>query len=378
MNNNWEDKFYRQLGVAVLIAFALIVISPFIFNSVYHSKIDAVELACQPYTSLGVDVKDNTLAFKNFIYTIKRKNGILVLGTSESDIHHIGNYQGFLNKYFDCGHKFSYLAGAGRSFHVYFPVFLNNKELFKGLKIIYFINPTYWRGGLNYFHLGYYDRYNNLKMVFEARDDMKEYGLYNEMGEPYVATFTKDSSEVFINAYFNDFRQFYVDLFGGDNQVNKGGNSGNSNLNCVQEIVEEGIDSSKIQDFLKEIILEENISYEYSKLNDSNFVQISSSDFQWKALKGFNEICKDLDIDVTYFLGPYNAIYCKNYNPEYQDQHEKLLVELKALLKEENANYIDGTGLSYIPGTFLDKQHHSEYGAWLIAEKIANYYEKNR
>ena len=89
-------------------------------------------------------------------------------------------------------------------------------------------------------------------------------------------------------------------------------------------------------------------------------------------------MCDKYKINITYFLGPYNAVYCKKHNPEYIEQHEEVIRDIKLYLKKQDVNYIDGTDLSYIPGTFIDKQHHSEYAAWIIAERISKYYEENR
>ena len=123
---------------------------------------------------------------------------------------------------------------------------------------------------------------------------------------------------------------------------------------------------------------EENISQDFSLKNDSSFVSIDTSSFQMSALKGLNDMCKKYKVNITYFLGPYNAVYCKQYNPEYLEQHEKVIRDIKHFLKNENANYIDGSDLSYVSGTFIDKQHHSEYAAWIIADRISKYYEENR
>jgi hypothetical protein len=37
---------------------------------------------------------------------------------------------------------------------------------------------------------------------------------------------------------------------------------------------------------------------------------------------------------------------------------------------------IDGTWQGNVPGTFIDVQHISEYGAYLTAQQIKAYYEK--
>ena len=39
----------------------------------------------------------------------------------------------------------------------------------------------------------------------------------------------------------------------------------------------------------------------------------------------------------------------------------------------EEADFIDVTEVGNIPGSFIDNQHHSSYGAYLIYQKIKNH-----
>ncbi|PLX06361.1 MAG: hypothetical protein C0596_17990 [Marinilabiliales bacterium] len=65
-------------------------------------------------------------------------------------------------------------------------------------------------------------------------------------------------------------------------------------------------------------------------------------------------------------------------NPELIEDYWNTLEKIKQLLQESDVEFIDGTELSVKPGTFIDKQHISEYGAYFTALQIKEYYEKNK
>lgn len=364
---NKESRLYRRIGVIVLISVVVVMLIGFF----YEIPVDTNVNDCQQYTCQGISVKENSSEFKQFISSIKTNNGVLVLGSSETNAFGDDNYQGLLNKYFECGVDFSYLAGAGRTAHIYFPTLINNRTLFKGVKILYFINPTYWRESLNYYRADYTERYNSRLEVFDARDELRELNLYDDFGAPFL----NDSVIPLMGLYINRWRDKFVrlnDLFFNIRAeepviVNK----------CTDDFIKKSIDSNIINGLMKELDPESNISLAFKEKDPKEFVKISDSEFQWKALKGFKTICDDIGVELVFVLGPYNGIYCRNNSPEMCEKHEEVLRLLKSYLSDSGSEYIDCSDLSYEKGSFIDLQHHSKYAAWIIASRISNYYEEN-
>lgn len=364
---NKESRLYRRIGVIVLISAVVVMLIGFF----YEIPVDTEANDCQQYTCQGIDVKENSAAFKQFISTIRKNNGVLVLGSSETNAFGDYNYQGLLNRYFECGVDFSYLAGAGRTAHIYFPTLINNKELFKGVKILYFINPTYWRESLNYYRKDYTERYNSKLEVFEAREVLRELKLYDDFAAPFL----NDSIIPLMGMYINRWRDKFVYL--NDLLFNVREEESEVQSKCAGDFIKESIDSSDIKGLMKELDPESNISLAFKEKDPKEFVKISDSDFQWKALKGFKTICNDIGVELVFVLGPYNGLYCRNNSPELCEKHDEVLRMLKSYLNDSGSEYIDCSDLSYEKGSFIDLQHHSKYAAWIMASRISTYYEKN-
>src|SRR5690606_34772097 len=88
-----------------------------------------------------------------------------------------------------------------------FPLILDNPEAFEGLDVIYYINPTYWRVGLNQFREGYFERYVDASLVNRIKEKAQKKGLYEKFMKP-----VDDDPEPFITAadhYVDAFKSYY-------------------------------------------------------------------------------------------------------------------------------------------------------------------------
>ena len=58
------------------------------------------------------------------------------------------------------------------------------------------------------------------------------------------------------------------------------------------------------------------------------------------------------------------------------NQYEDLEDQLRDKFSKEGFNFIDATDISEIPATFLDKQHHSKFGGYLLYKRIKEYWHE--
>jgi hypothetical protein len=316
----------------------------------------------------GSDIRSGNRIFYNFLKTIKQKDNILVLGTSETGNRLNGNnYYSILSRDKRFNKNVYAFGGAGRSANVYFPLILDKPEFFKDLNIIYYINPTYWRKGLNKFNSSYFNRYVDSSLVCHIKDRAK----YEKLFENFMDTslLYKDNFEYLSNRIIDNFKSIYyhdLDLFLARKKTDS----------KIKRDILSTYDSNKISSLKKKINLEFNSTDDFLKKN-SNFPAINSvSNYQYELLLAFIRICKKYEINCTFYLGPYNEIYCQKVNPDLMINHRLVLEKIKKILINNNVEFIDGTKISTIPGTFMDIQHISEYGAFLTALQIKEYYEK--
>ena len=102
-----------------------------------------------------------------------------------------------------------------------------------------------------------------------------------------------------------------------------------------------------------------------------------NENYRYKELRAFIRLCRDLNIQATFVVGPYNERFMQS-QPQNLEDYKNVTINVKALLEAENASFIDATDISGTAGAFKDYQHHSSYGAYLIYNKIKNYlYERN-
>ena len=101
----------------------------------------------------------------------------------------------------------------------------------------------------------------------------------------------------------------------------------------------------------------------------------SSENYRFRELKSFISLCKELKIDVTYVVCPYNERFISNYSPESLGGYENVMKQIKQVLELENSSYVDASDISGLAGTFNDHQHYSSYGAFLIYQKLKKRYK---
>lgn len=332
----------------------------------------------QIYTLNGYNTKHNDHSeVSDFFLSIKNNNGFLVLGTSETGSLPGGNYYDFLNNDKDIEEKnFSLMAGAGRTCGIYIPLFLHHHDELDSLQLIYFINPVYWRDNLCEVDIEYWNRYSNYKMcnnlnlsAYERESFFYPVQAYNDKLNLFnkSISYLKQSIRSARRNYFNNLRYYFFPKeytsqfnFMSDSKTDYLLDSQYGNVDY------ESIDTSW------------NIAKSFT--NKEWFKPINESeDYRYKELTSFVKLCKELGIKSTFIIGPYNELFIGKYFPEDLDAHERTVQEIKLILLDNNADFIDATDISPVVGAFIDHQHHSSYGAYLIYLKIKHklYGEKN-
>lgn len=318
----------------------------------------------------GTYIKTGSRFFYEFLDKVKKTKGVIILGTSETANDMNGNnYWGLLNKDKESNKNFYPLSGAGRCFYVYFPLILNNPEAFRNLEIIYYINPTYLRKGLNDFNTEYFNRYIDTSFVCSVKQKAQERHIYNEFMKSEIGCNEKKRSvskmdemiDHFKGIYYYDMKYFLTNY---EPEYPK-----KININDTDVKTEE---------------LKNKINLRYNVTNDFLTKEIpfpaidTGSVFQYDMLRTAINLIKEYNIRCTFYIGPFNEIYCKEKKPELLDEYYKVMDNIKKILEAGEVPFIDGSVQSTIPGTFTDIQHISEYGAYLTALQIKEYYEKNK
>lgn len=348
-----------RLGRIVLVAMMIVLCIPLMMKWITLP---------QALTIKGTYIRENSRTFPRFLEAVKKHNGVLVLGTSETDNHLSGeNYWALLNRDRNVKPYFSVLGGAGRCSYVWFPPILANPESFKGLTVLYYLNPTYWRDDLNRFSEHYYERYNDASLVLKVVPSAKSFGVWPFI-EPYdFGRYQPKGWREIVSNKYKDYKTYYsYDL----RSLLKGGPApkshdyGNPDPREI-EMWQDGLD------------LIHNVSREYFKQNPATGIPgVGRSDFQYRALNAFVDLSKRVGIRLVVFIGPYNGILARQYSPQVIPRYEMLLDRVKQTLKQSQTEFIDGTDLSYSKGAFRDAQHNSTFGAWKIEQKIAAYFNR--
>lgn len=322
-----------------------------------------------PQTTIpaGKHVKTGSRIFYNFLKQVNQSGDVIILGTSETgNSLHGNNYWALLDQDSTLSQRFYSLGGAGRCSYVYFPLILDKPEVFDGLNVILYINPTYWRVGLNKFRSDYYSRYVDSDMLSSVASKAKDIGVYSKFMKPANASYS-----VFPKGgrIVNDFRSlYYHDL----NLAFNATSSKKVNLRTRR------IDSAGVLNFShpENMDLASNVTKDFLATHTS-FPTIDTSSFQSEMLRAFIGMVEQYNINCVFYLGPINDIYGEEKNLSLMPDHYQTIEEIKDILNSNNQVYIDGTYQGKIGGTFSDVQHISEYGAYLTALQIKEYYEKN-
>jgi hypothetical protein len=310
---------------------------------------------------------DDNPAVSLFFRSIKSNHGYLCLGTSESDDLPNGNYWNFLNCDNTLKCKFSFLAGAGRTCGLYIPLFFRHRKEVDSLKIIYFINPVYWRTDLAKVNLEYWNRYSNYKVCSDLELSETEEKNYYPPVQDYLEKLNVFQKIVFSTEYEirKSRKSFFQDLTHIFNPAayEKAFAFIPQNTPFLYSFSNFGKIDSKNIDTTFNIL---------SSFHDKQWFKPidESSTYRYKELTSFISTCRDLGINATFILGPYNARFITNYNKASLAAYAQTEERIKQLLTNERVNFVDASDISSIVGAFNDHQHHSSYGAYLIYQKI--------
>jgi hypothetical protein len=365
---NWIIRFYKTRALANNGKFLLTVVALWVlFGKLLIPLYTPDEQGKQIYNLKGTTLKyDDHESVSHFLKSIKSNNGVLVLGTSESGTHAEGNYYDFINNDPDIKTgKMSVLAGAGRTCGIHIPMLLNHREEVDSLKLVYFINPIYWRLYFSDVSEYYWDRYVNYNVAKNVQLSDEEREAYYGPVQAYFDSLSEDKKVSLImddvirrnrRAYFQDLRYslnpeaYYNDL----------------------EYLEPN--SKKLESFHKfgqvdYDLMDTTWNVLKSYLPNRGFRPIEESDhYRYDELRSFVRLCKYLNIDATFVVGPYNQQFISKYGgvPAFQ----RVVDNVKLILKQEDAQFIDASVISNETGAFSDFQHHSSYGAYLIYQQI--------
>lgn len=365
-------RFLKDIGLMFIIGAILLVLPMWVIKVGYQDKIDLEVLPQFQTLEIGPQhLKRNDHYFTKYLENIKSSNGIMILGTSESGNTRHPNYFGYLNRDAAILEQFSIFKGAGRFCNIYFPHILNKPEAWDSLNVLVFINPTYWRTSLDHFKRKYQDRYVSTGVYAAAAIDLKERGLFETFASEKF-----DAGEFVIVQRMAFVVSNWMWKLNSDIKNYKEGVS--YKPIGPKEGVLQDHSQSEIDSLNSYIELEYNCSKEFvEKQKKWAFYQIGESDYRYEAVREFINLSKEFNINATYLIGPYNKVLAEKIDPEVIPDYEKVISELKTIMEEEGVPYIDASDISEVNGTFIDYQHHSKYGAYLLYQKIRDHYAKN-
>ena len=347
----------------LLLALILMLIGPFLIP-VYKAQ----HFKQQIFTLNGLAIKyDDDPAVSDFIYSIKVNHGYLCMGTSESSDLSGGNYYNFLNVDSSLHSRFSILAGAGRTCGIYIPLLLNHREEVDSLQIIYLINPAYWRTDLCEVNMEYWNRYTSYGMINQLKlsnEDEQKYFLpvnayLDKLNRLQKISFTMEERlRTLRKYYFQDFKYLL-----NESEYQK-------NFTFIPVYKNATLSYHKYGQVDVEAI-DTNWNLLKTFHNQTWFKPIDKkSDYRYHELSSFIKLCHDLGIKATFVLGPYNGRFVSKYDTKSLAGYEETCKQIKKLLTDKKADYVDASDFSFTAGAFNDHQHHSSYGAFLIYQKI--------
>lgn len=360
-------KFYTLknlawIGVTALVALLFWMTVACLIPSFHASGPDR-----QLYTIRHQDLRDNNPLYTNLLLnSIKENDGYLVLGTSESNPRNKGNYYDFLNADTSLSCRFSVIAGAGRTACTYFPLIMGNDNI-KNVKVLYYINPSYWCGKLATGNLDYFHRYVSYTAYRKANQgDNQEVNSILKTNLNYVIWTEKlnDGLEYWVDRIR---RKYYQDLiFDFDSSRFYAG------LTLIQP--------QKAYVSAASVPKPDSSRYQFA-LNVAKSFDVHSytlhphpeEEYRYEELRTMIRLCKARQVDITFVVGPYNHIAFAKVHPEDLPKIQQIPANILRILEEENAQYIDCSDLSTVPGVFEDWQHHTSYGATFIYQKIKEY-----
>jgi len=325
----------------------------------------------------AIHVKKDDAYFHEFMKRLKKNGDVLVLGTSESGFMDSYNYWELLNADSTITERFGVLYGAGRSCERYIPSMLNSPEIWRGQQLLILVNPVYWRDGLSSFNDQYHTRYMDDGEVRKARLKSKrkeDFDILFGGGRKGVVKEQMNALNQFVDHNIHELYYGRLHHFFGLEQEETRHFIAHLDYVETQKLVT----AEKQKELQAEILPDYNCTQECINKNDHIMETVQSkANYRNTAMDYFMDLSKELEMNVTFVLGPYNNILAKqNGQTDVIEQFEALEDQLRNTFKKEGFNYIDATDISIIQGSFIDKQHHSKYGGYLLYQHIKeNLYE---
>lgn len=373
------DRWYSRRHLSMLGKLVLLALIPIGLLSTLDFekmllKLTLKEVFPQRFSVSANEIKYNTKTFHRFIRGIKQQQGTLILGTSESNSLEGENYQYLLNQDSTVKERFSHLAGAGRNLYVYFPVILANPELFNRLDVLVFVNPIYWKRHLNKLSTRYATRYTDSGLWLATQDEATAAGIYDPIYATYFDQTPWNDQVVGRGAYA--LQQWRSTYFVGLKNVFVEQPPFQGSRFAKDRDLEAVFNVAHTEKLLESMDLEQNLSKAFGARDHGGQPALRNDiSFSYDNLSSFITLSKQVGINATYVLGPYNGISAEAEGAEVLQSYEMVTDSLRSLFDANGLPYIDCTAISFIPGSFSDYQHHSKYGAYLIEQQIAAYYQ---
>ena len=362
IDNIYRTKNLRGHGIFILVALAVILLAGNLFIPEYPVRnVDEqiIKLKGKYFRY------DDSPHVTEFINSVKNRDGYICMGTSESTTLRDGNYYEFLDQDPAYDTRFSILGGAGRSCGIHLPMLLNHQEEVRSLKLIYFINPVYWRSELNHFDKGYWTRYVNYK-TYTRTLKLDHQSLLAEISSQYSTELNFGEKFLHYNEYL--LRKLRKPFFHDLRYMLKPESYFNDLAYLASE--KEGFDQYAYFGEIDTSYIDPgwNITHEFKGRTWLN--PMVEDEYRSIELKNFIKLCNDLGVEATFILGPVNEIFIEKYKPTYLEGYQKTVQKISRILQDENVDWIDASHLGSVPGSFIDNQHHSSYGAYLIYKEI--------
>jgi hypothetical protein len=362
MKELYRLKNLALFGVTVLAAVVFWLLVAVCIPNFYAPKTTG-----QLYTIRHQELRDNNALYTDLLLeSVKHNDGYLVLGTSETNARTKGNYYDFLNADSSIHCLFSVIAGAGRTPCTYFPLIQSNANV-KGLKVIFFLNPSYGCGKLASSNVDYFSRYVS-PTIYRQTNRPKNQDVDHILKVNQNQELLVDRVGDFLGSHIDKLRRKYSQ----DLRFRFDSTKFFGSLHWI--------DSAMVADLPKDCGRPGSSRYNY-QLNVSAGFDVHSytlwphpeESYRCDELRTMIRLCKERGVDIVFVAGPYNHIAYAQVHPAELPKIEQVSRNMLRVLDEEGAAYIDCTCLSTVPGVFEDWQHHTSYGAFLIYQKIKDY-----
>lgn len=291
-----------------------------------------------------------------FLASLRDHGGVLCLGTSETTGLPAGNWPDFLNA---TDPRHAVLAGAGRTAGVYLPILARHASELRGLRLIYYINPVYWNAEHGPVNGTYWDRYVDPLLLHGADSLPSAIRQPIEDGRAALGASRRLNPSGLVRrarkAWYKDVRRWFnpADFTAAFSPIRRWeGEPPPAPSPSLDP--ERGVESSF-----------QHAEWFQPISDDADVVERRNNE-----LRGFIAACDRWGIEATFILGPHNAPFIRHHAPEAEAGYAELGNDLAQILIDHQAHWVDARPISHVPGAFRDHQHHSSYGAALIAQLL--------